>query len=64
MNANPPVDGMNQSGYQRVFISPGLEYDIDPVKVYSDVEVPVWQHFNGDQLAAPVLVKVVVGYSF
>jgi hypothetical protein len=64
MNASQPIDGMNQSGYQRVFISPGVEYDIDAVRLYGDIEVPVWQHFNGDQLAAPFALKLVVGYSF
>jgi hypothetical protein len=63
-NANPPIDGMNQSGYQRVLVSPGLEYDINAVRLYGDVEVPVWQHTNGDQLVAPVLAKLVVGYNF
>jgi hypothetical protein len=64
MNAAQPIDGMQQSGYQRVLISPGLEYDIHDIKMYGDVELPVWQHTNGDQLVAPVLVKLVVGYSF
>ena len=64
MNAAQPIDGMQQSGYQRVLISPGVEYDINDVKLYGDVELPVWQHTNGNQLVAPVLVKLVVGYSF
>jgi hypothetical protein len=64
MNAAQPIDGMQQSGYQRVLISPGVEYDMNAVKIYGDVEVPIWQHVNGDQLTAPVLVKLVVGYSF
>ena len=52
------------SGYKRLLISPGVEYDINAVKLYGDVEVPVWQHVNGNQLVAPVYLKFIVGYSF
>jgi hypothetical protein len=34
------------------------------VKIYADAELPVYQHFNGNQLAAPVLFKVSVSYMF
>jgi hypothetical protein len=34
------------------------------VKVYADVELPVFQNVNGNQLVAPVLVKVKVSYMF
>jgi hypothetical protein len=54
----------DDSGYQRVLLSPGIEFHIHPVKIYADVEVPVFQHFNGDQLAAPVLFKVSASYMF
>ncbi|HUY67945.1 MAG TPA: hypothetical protein VMV79_01415, partial [Alphaproteobacteria bacterium] len=64
MNASQPVNGVNQSGYQRLLISPGVEYDINRVKLYGDVEVPIFQNMNGNQLVAPVLVKFIVGYSF
>ena len=39
LNASQPIDGINQSGYQRLLISPGLEYDIDKISLYGDVEV-------------------------
>jgi hypothetical protein len=63
MNATT-VNGASQSGYQRLLVSPGIEYDIEKVKLYADVEVPVYQNVNGDQLTAPVAFKFVVGYSF
>ncbi len=59
------------SGYDRVFISPGI--DITEViddehnrtfKLYGDVEVPVYQQANGNQLVAPYLFKIVAGYTF
>jgi hypothetical protein len=52
------------TGYQRVLLSPGIEVHIHPVKIYADVEFPVFQHFNGNQLAAPVLFKLSVAYMF
>lgn len=45
------------SGYQRVLLSPGIEVDFHPVRLYADVEFPIYQNFTGDQLAAPVLFK-------
>jgi len=58
-----PEDGV-ASGYQRLMLSPGVEFHIHPVKIYADAEFPVFQHFTGNQLAAPVLFKVSVSYMF
>ncbi|MGH8092584.1 MAG: hypothetical protein ACREIF_03825 [Chthoniobacterales bacterium] len=52
------------SGFQRVLLSPGLEVDVHPVKFYADAEVPVYQNFVGNQVAAPVLIKATVSYEF
>jgi len=52
------------SGYERLMLSPGIEFHIHPVKVYADAEFPVFQNFTGNQLAAPVLFKVSVSYMF
>src|SRR5208283_2528687 len=48
----------SDSGYQRILLSPGIEFHIHPIKIYADAEIPVYQHFIGNQLAAPVLFKV------
>ena len=64
LHAMQPVDGVNQSGYQRVLISPGVEYAVNRMTFYGDVEVPIYQNVNGDQLVAPVLAKISVGYNF
>jgi hypothetical protein len=58
-DANSP-----NSGYTRMLVSPGIEVHIHPIKIYADVEVPVFQHFNGNQLAAPYLFKMSVSYMF
>ena len=52
------------SGFQRVLLSPGIEVDIHPLKFYADAEVPVYQNFVGNQIAAPVAVKATVAYEF
>ena len=59
-NSASPV----QSGYERLILSPGIEFDFNQFSAYADVEVPVWQNFNGNQLVAPVMFKVVLAYSF
>jgi hypothetical protein len=59
-NAASPV----ASGYQRLMLSPGIEFHIHPVIIYADAEIPVYQNFTGNQLAAPVLFKVSLSYMF
>jgi hypothetical protein len=57
--ANPPA-----SGFQRVMLSPGIEFDVDKMTFYMDVAVPVYQNIVGNQLTAPVLFKVLMAYRF
>jgi hypothetical protein len=52
------------SGYQRIMLSPGVEFHMHPVKIYADAEFPVYQNFTGNQLAAPVLFKVSLSFMF
>jgi hypothetical protein len=54
----------SNSGYQRVLLSPGIEFHIHPVRIYADAEFPVYQNFTGNQLAAPVLFKVSLSFMF
>lgn len=59
-NAAIPV----ASGYERVLLSPGLEFDFHPVMVYADVELPVYAHVTGNQLVGASLFKMIVSYHF
>ncbi len=52
------------SGYQRILLSPGIEFHMDSVSVYTDVEFPVFENVRGNQLVAPALFKVVMSYHF
>lgn len=58
-NADP-----DNSGYTRLYIAPGIETMLSVIRIYIDVEVPFYQHVNGDQLVAPVLLKTVLSYAF
>jgi hypothetical protein len=52
------------SGYARLLIAPGVEFDVANFKIYGNVALPVYQHVTGNQLTAPVLVKLNVSYMF
>lgn len=54
----------DNSGYRRVLIAPGIETQINQFKLYADIELPIYQYFNGNQLAAKVIAKFIVGYKF
>ena len=58
-----PEEGV-ASGFQRMLLSPGIEFHIRPVKIYADAEVPVFQNFRGNQVVAPVLFKVNLSWAF
>jgi hypothetical protein len=61
---NGPAADADNTGYQRLLLSPGIEIHLHPVKIYADVEFPVYQHMNGNQLVAPALFKLSVSYMF
>jgi hypothetical protein len=52
------------SGYQRVLLSPGFQIDIHPIRIYADAEMPVFNDVVGQQLISQVMVKVNVSYMF
>ncbi len=59
------------TGYDRIFISPGIDITKvldDPnnrtFKLYGDIEIPVYQRVNGNQVVAPYLAKIVAAYTF
>ena len=54
----------DNTGYQRVLLAPGIEFRLHPVKLYADVEIPVYQNMKGNQLVAPALFKVSLSYMF
>jgi hypothetical protein len=61
---NAPPVGEIDSGYQRVLLSPGIEFDIHPVTIYADVEFTAYENTRGNQLVAPEMFKLIVSYMF
>jgi hypothetical protein len=76
-DSGPAADPLN-SGFDRIMISPGVEFTkvVDEankrvVKLYADVEVPIYYRTNAannagteGQLIAPYLIKVLASYNF
>ena len=51
------------TGYTRLLLSPGVKADFGTWRLYGDVEVPMAQTVNGNQLVAPVALKFNASYS-
>jgi hypothetical protein len=62
-DAGAEADPIN-SGYERLLIAPGVEFRTAAWKLYGDVELPLYQRVNGNQLVAPLLFKVILSRSF
>lgn len=68
-NADPP-----NSGYERVFVAPGFEVQIQKFRAFADVELPIYQYTNAaasvavegtqGQLVASALYGVQLAYDF
>ncbi|MGB9163160.1 MAG: hypothetical protein WCC41_01665, partial [Rhodomicrobium sp.] len=59
------------TGYDRLYISPGVDFtkvvddaNNQTLKLYGDIEIPIYQRMNGNQLVAPFLSKIILGYTF
>ena len=53
----------DNSGYSRILLSPGIKVAYGNWRLYGDVEFPVYQDVNGNQLVAHQLFKFVASYS-
>jgi hypothetical protein len=52
------------TGYRRILAAPGFEVDFGRIRLYGDVQIPVYGYFNGNQLAAPISYKIAARYVF
>jgi hypothetical protein len=50
------------SGYSRIFLAPGLDVSLIGIRAIGTVSIPLFQRVNGNQLVAPVLLKLEIGY--
>ena len=58
-NADP-----QDSGYDKAQIAPGFETAFKSLRVYADIELPIYRNMNGYQLVAPWATKLIVSYNF
>ena len=52
------------SGYSRVLLTPGIEFDTRRFRIYADVGFPVYQYVTGNQIVAAEFFKLNIGYHF
>ena len=52
------------SGYDRMLLAPGGEVGFQNFHWYADIEFPIFQFVNGNQLTTPYLVKTILSYDF
>jgi hypothetical protein len=58
-NADPA-----DSGYTRYVFIPGLDLELGSWRLIATADLPFYQNVNGNQLVAPVLLKVMASVSF
>jgi hypothetical protein len=54
----------DNTGNDRLFIAPGAEVRLGIMRLYADAEFPIYQHVHGNQVVAPVQLKVILSYDF
>lgn len=54
----------DESAFDRVLLSPGIEVAKGRVSLYADVAFPVFQNVDGNQLVAQELFTLRMSYSF
>lgn len=57
--ANP-----TDSGYSRVLVSPGVDFNVENWTLHAEVDFPVYQNIIGNQLIAQELIKTNISYNF
>ena len=48
------------TGYSRLLAAPGLELRVKRLRVFADIEAPLWQNVRGNQLIAPWQAKLTI----
>lgn len=50
----------DNTGYARLLAAPGLELRVKRLRVFADIEAPLWQNVRGNQLIAPWQAKITL----
>lgn len=48
------------TGFSRLLAAPGLELRVKRLRVFADIEAPLWQNVRGNQLIAPWQAKLTI----
>lgn len=59
-----PAASNQNNGFQQLSLAPGIEFELHPVRLYTDVAMPVMNNVQGNQLIAPAQVRVIASYAF
>jgi hypothetical protein len=59
-----PAGDPDNTGYQRILLSPGLQVSNGTWSLYGDAEFAVYQYVTGNQLIAPQQFKLVLSKAF
>lgn len=59
-----PSSSSQNNGFQQLALAPGIEFELHPVRLYTDVAMPVMNNVSGNQLIAPAQVRVIASYAF
>jgi hypothetical protein len=63
--ADQGVNGdSSNTGYQRLFAAPAIEVTFGDFRLYTELSLPFYQYFNGNQLASTSMFKGLMAYSF
>ena len=54
----------DDTGYQRLLVAPAVEFAFSGFRIYADAALPIYEFYQGNQLAAPVMLKTLIAYSF
>ena len=54
----------DDTGYTRLMIAPALEFGVSSIKIYTDLAIPFYQNFSGNQLVSNYLFKSLLAYYF
>ena len=54
----------HNSGFQRLFVAPGIEYKFGNYDLSANVQIPIYTYVNGYQQVAPYTFSAGVSYSF
>jgi hypothetical protein len=50
----------DNTGYARLLAAPGLELRVKRMRVFADIEAPLWQNVRGNQLVSPWQAKLTI----